>query len=66
MPSTKGISGQITNGAGQLANNSWNAGLSLSTPRAFMGSSVQSAFAFFIGGATDLEQASTSTEFVVW
>jgi hypothetical protein len=31
-----------------------------------MGSSVQSAFAFFIGGATDLEQASTSTEFVVW
>ena len=66
QPSTKGISGQITNGAGQLANNSWNAGLSLSTPRAFMGSSVQSAFAFFIGGATDLEQASTSTEFVVW
>lgn len=66
QPATKGISGQIVDGAGQLAPNSWNAGLSLSTSRAFMGSSVQSAFAFFIGGATDVDAASTSTELVVW
>jgi hypothetical protein len=46
MPSTKGISGQITSGAGLLANNSWNAGLSLLTPRAFMGRSVLTIFPF--------------------
>jgi hypothetical protein len=66
QPATKGISGAITDGAGTLANNSWNAGLSLLTPRVFMGSSVQSAFAFFIGGTTNVDQASTSTELVVW
>ncbi|NUQ78004.1 MAG: hypothetical protein HUU21_31100 [Polyangiaceae bacterium] len=66
QPATKGISGQIIDSAGTLANNSWNAGLSLATPRAFMGSSVQSAFAFFIGGTTDVDAASTSTELVVW
>lgn len=66
QPTTKGISAQITNGAGALANNSWNSGLSLQTPRVFMGSSVQSAFAFFIGGSTATDKASTTTEFVVW
>jgi hypothetical protein len=66
QPALKGISAPIINGAGQLANNSWNAGLSLQTARAFMGSSVQSAFAFFIGGATDTSQASQTTELVVW
>ena len=66
VPATNGISGAITNGAGVLANNSWNAGLSLQTPRVFMGSSVQSAFAFFIGGQTDVDLASKTTELVVW
>lgn len=65
-PATKGISASIINAAGALANNSWNAGLSLNTPRVFMGSSVQSAFAFFIGGRTNVDAASTSTEYVVW
>jgi hypothetical protein len=66
LPATKGISGQILDGTGLLANNSWNAGLSLLTPRSYMGSSVQSAFAFFIGGSTNVEAASKTTEFVVW
>ena len=66
LPSTKGVSASITNGAGNLANNSWNAGLSLGTARVFMGSSVQSAFAFFIGGRTNVDAASKTTEFVVW
>lgn len=66
LPSTKGVSATIIDGNGTLANNSWNAGLSLQTPRAFMGSSVQSAFAFFIGGATNVSTASKTTELVVW
>lgn len=65
-PATKGLSASIINSDGDLANNSWNAGLNLSTARQFMGTSVQSAFAFFLGGATDVDAATTSTEFVIW
>jgi hypothetical protein len=62
----KGVSAKIESAAGALANNSWNAGLNLLTPRVFMGSSVQSAFAFFVGGKTDVLAATKGTELVVW
>ncbi len=65
-PATKGVSASITDATGTLANNSWNAGLNLLTARVFMGSSVQSAFAFFVGGTTAAANASKSTELVVW
>ncbi len=61
----KGVSAIITDTNGTLANNSWNAGLNLLTPRAFMGSSVQSAFAFFVGGS-DGTNALKTTETVIW
>ena len=62
----KGVSGTIIDATGTLASNSWNSGLSLLTARAFMGTSVQSAFAFFLGGQTDAANASKTTEQVVW
>lgn len=65
-PDNKGLSGQVINGNGDLASNTWNAGLSLLVARGYMGSSVQSAFAFFIGGQTDAAAATDSTELVVW
>lgn len=65
-PELQGTSGQIINATGDLAPNTWNAGLNLLTARAFMGSSVQSAFAFFLGGQTPNNLASDTTELVVW
>ncbi|MBM4358469.1 MAG: hypothetical protein FJ096_10220 [Deltaproteobacteria bacterium] len=62
----KGVSAPLTNAAGDLASNSWNAGLSLLSDRAHMGSSVQSAFAFFLGGQQSGMAATNTTEFVVW
>jgi hypothetical protein len=50
-----------------LAVNSWNAeGLTMTHPRYLMGSAVQSAFIFLVGGTTDAANATTSTELVIW
>jgi large repetitive protein len=50
-----------------LANNSWNnEGLQMTEARFLLGSSVQSAFIFLVGGQTANEAATRSTELVVW
>jgi hypothetical protein len=67
-PSKTGRSATITDGAGTLANNSWNAGLDLlGNGRVYMGSTVQSAFGFFLGGGVvTANDAVKTTEQVVW
>lgn len=50
----------------QLAANSWNSGILLTTPRYLLGSAVQSAFIFLIAGQTNTSAASNSTELVIW
>ncbi len=58
---------EIISPAPSLANNAWNnEGLAMTTPRYLMGSSIQSAFIFLLGGQTDNSDATTSTEWVVW
>lgn len=49
-----------------LANNGWNSGISLTTPRYLLGSAVQSAFIFLVAGQTNASPASTTTELVIW
>ena len=50
-----------------LANNSWNSeGISLNDSRYLMGSTVQSAFIFLVGGQTGVSAASKTTELVIW
>ena len=51
-----------------LANNAWNnEGLSMTDARYLLGSSIQSAFIFLLGGETDNAGTVTdSTEWVVW
>ena len=51
-----------------LANNSWNSeGLTMTQSRYLMGSSVQSAFIFLLGGQTnEPSSASKTTELVIW
>jgi hypothetical protein len=52
--------------APDLVNNSWNnEGLSMTSPRYLMGSSIQSAFIFLIAGDNGTG-VTTSTETVVW
>ena len=49
------------------ANNSWNSeGISLVDSRYLMGSAVQSAFIFLVGGQTAALAASPTTELVIW
>ncbi|HWO12936.1 MAG TPA: hypothetical protein VNN80_25730, partial [Polyangiaceae bacterium] len=51
----------------ELANNSWNnEGLSMTSARYRMGSTIQSAFVFLLGGETDTAGATNSTELVIW
>ena len=65
-PSSGATSATITT-APTLANNSWNSeGLQLLQPRYLMGSSVQSAFVFLIGGDVGGGNGSTTTELIVW
>ena len=65
-PKSDATSAEITT-APALANNSWNnQGLQMTHPRYLLGSSVQSAFIFLVGGRTDSEQATTSTDMVIW
>jgi len=50
-----------------LAPNSWNnEGLTMTESRYLMGSAVQSAFIFLVGGQTAGSPAATSTELVIW
>jgi hypothetical protein len=50
-----------------LNNQSWNAeGLSMTESRYLMGSAVQSAFIFLVGGQTGNSPATQSTELVIW
>jgi hypothetical protein len=60
------VAAQITGSPG-LAANAWNnEGLSLTVERYLMGSSIQSAFIFLVGGADTSGAALASTETVVW
>lgn len=60
------IAAEIINPAPGLANNAWNnEGLQMTVPRYLMGSSIQSAFIFLLGG-TSGTGALSSTETVVW
>jgi len=55
--------------APDMENNSWNnGGISMTSPRYLMGSPIQSAFIFLIGGDTGIvgTGVTTSTETVVW
>jgi hypothetical protein len=66
-PSSGAKSASLVAPAPALANNSWNAeGLNLVDARYLMGSSVQSAFIFLVGGQTAASAASKTTEFVIW
>lgn len=66
-PSPKAKSGEITGPGPGLANNAWNdEGLNMTEGRYLMGSAVQSAFIFLLGGQTSAAEASVSTELVIW
>ena len=67
-PSSGAKSAQIIAPAPTLANNSWNSeGLTMTQSRYLMGSSVQSAFIFLLGGQTgEPSNASKTTELVIW
>ncbi|MFO0760649.1 MAG: DUF4215 domain-containing protein [Byssovorax sp.] len=72
-PSAGGISAQICGPANPCGGGpqdppdlkNWNAGIGLSTPRYLMGSTVESARIFIVGGDTGAG-ASTSVESTVW
>lgn len=60
---------QSTTLASPLPNlDAWNAGgtLTLKAPRYLLSSTVQSAFIFVLGGKTDVDAASKTTETVIW
>ena len=64
---SKGATSATITAAPTLANNAWNAeGLQLLQPRYLMGSSVQSAFIFLIGGDVGGGVGTTTTELIVW
>jgi hypothetical protein len=65
-PSVKVVSATLVNPAPTLANNSWNSGASMNESRYLLGSTVQSAFIFLVGGATGSSAASPTTELVIW
>jgi large repetitive protein len=66
-PSLGATSATLKSPPPSLAVNSWNAeGLTMTHPRYLMGSAVQSAFIFLVGGTTDNANASASTELVIW
>lgn len=59
---------ELVNAAPELANNSWNnEGLSMNSPRYRLGSAIQSAFIFLVGGQASASGGATnSTELVIW
>lgn len=67
-PLSNAIAAGFVSPSPDLANNAWNnEGLSMTTPRYLMGSSIQSAFIFLVGGDTGASNGVTSsTETVVW
>ena len=65
-PSAGAKSAQLVAPAPSLANNGWNAGINLVEARYLMGSAVQGAFIFLVGGNTTQAQASATTELVIW
>lgn len=66
-PSAGAKSATLVNPVPTLTNQSWNAeGLSMTEPRYLMGSAVQSAFIFLVGGQTANSPAGSSTELVIW
>lgn len=78
-PATKGISATISpTNAPTLEPGAWNAGINLVVGRYLMGSAIQSAFIFIVGGQTAAytdpitgtavaaSAASTTTETIVW
>jgi hypothetical protein len=57
----------IISPAPTLALGAWNSeGITMTDARYLMGSTVQSAFIFLIGGQTAVSPASTTTELVIW
>ncbi len=65
-PLSNAIAAGFVDPSPQLANNSWNnEGLTMTSPRYLMGSSIQSAFIFLLAGDTG-SGVTTSTETVVW
>ena len=67
-PSKGAKSAKITSPVPALIPSSWNSeGLSMTHGRYLLGSSVQSAFIFLLGGETDEPSAaSKTTELVIW
>lgn len=66
-PSSGAKSASLVAPPPSLANNSWNSeGITLVDARYLMGSAVQSAFIFLVGGQTGAAAASTTTETVIW
>jgi hypothetical protein len=66
-PSNGATSASIVSPAPTLAAGAWNnEGLAMAQSRYLMGSSVQSAFIFLLGGDTGGGNASASTELVIW
>lgn len=66
-PSSGAKAATLTTPVPTLTNQSWNAeGLTMTQSRYLMGSAVQSAFIFLVGGQTSNSPASQTTELVVW
>jgi hypothetical protein len=65
-PTNSARAARITT-APNLANNAWNnEGLQMTTARYLLGSAVQSSFIFLLGGQSNTEAATRSTELVIW
>jgi hypothetical protein len=66
-PSSGATSAALIDPPPTLALSSWNnEGLTMTQSRYLMGSAVQSAFIFIVGGQTATSAAATSTELVIW
>ena len=67
MPSAVAKSATLGTTPPALAAGAWNnEGLTMTHPRYLLGSTVQSAFIFLLGGQTDVDAASKTTELVIW
>ena len=68
MPTAGAQSAPLTSPAPSVSNNAWNSeGLMMTHGRYLLGSSVQSAFIFLLGGTTnEPSAASKTTELVIW
>lgn len=67
MPSTGAKSATLASSPPALAAGAWNnEGLTMTVPRYLLGSAVQSSFIFLLGGQTNVDAASQTTELVVW